>query len=162
MRVNLRKSSVFKYALSLFTGFFRGRKKRQNNRLLDQLSFGVLEPRKLLASAPLELVVNDAGDSQWLELSDQQLTLREAVFLANQESGPSEIVFADELVGTTIRLDSQLTVSTDVNITADNNIILSGENQSRVFFVEQGANFCLLYTSPSPRDRQKSRMPSSA
>ena len=23
-------------------------------------------------------------------------------------------------------------------------------------------NFCLLYTSPSPRDRQKSRMPSSA
>ena len=25
-----------------------------------------------------------------------------------------------------------------------------------------GANTCLLYTSPSPRDRQKSRMPSSA
>ena len=27
---------------------------------------------------------------------------------------------------------------------------------------EQHANDCLLYTSPSPRDRQKSRMPSSA
>ena len=25
-----------------------------------------------------------------------------------------------------------------------------------------GLNVCLLYTSPSPRDRQKSRMPSSA
>ena len=25
-----------------------------------------------------------------------------------------------------------------------------------------GSNSCLLYTSPSPRDRQKSRMPSSA
>jgi histidine ammonia-lyase len=25
-----------------------------------------------------------------------------------------------------------------------------------------GVNTCLLYTSPSPRDRQKSRMPSSA
>ena len=25
-----------------------------------------------------------------------------------------------------------------------------------------GENICLLYTSPSPRDRQKSRMPSSA
>ena len=24
------------------------------------------------------------------------------------------------------------------------------------------SNYCLLYTSPSPRDRQKSRMPSSA
>ena len=27
---------------------------------------------------------------------------------------------------------------------------------------ERYANTCLLYTSPSPRDRQKSRMPSSA
>ena len=27
---------------------------------------------------------------------------------------------------------------------------------------EESINFCLLYTSPSPRDRQKSRMPSSA
>ena len=30
------------------------------------------------------------------------------------------------------------------------------------FDVEIKANSCLLYTSPSPRDRQKSRMPSSA
>ena len=31
-------------------------------------------------------------------------------------------------------------------------------------FVQEGENvkICLLYTSPSPRDRQKSRMPSSA
>ena len=28
--------------------------------------------------------------------------------------------------------------------------------------VESGSNICLLYTSPSPRDRQKSRMPSSS
>ena len=28
--------------------------------------------------------------------------------------------------------------------------------------VEHAQNTCLLYTSPSPRDRQKSRMPSSA
>ena len=28
--------------------------------------------------------------------------------------------------------------------------------------IDSGINFCLLYTSPSPRDRQKSRMPSSA
>ena len=30
------------------------------------------------------------------------------------------------------------------------------------FLVDQSGNVCLLYTSPSPRDRQKSRMPSSA
>ena len=29
-------------------------------------------------------------------------------------------------------------------------------------FLYEGPNTCLLYTSPSPRDRQKSRMPSSA
>ena len=28
--------------------------------------------------------------------------------------------------------------------------------------IKPGAYYCLLYTSPSPRDRQKSRMPSSA
>ena len=28
--------------------------------------------------------------------------------------------------------------------------------------MDKYASFCLLYTSPSPRDRQKSRMPSSA
>ena len=28
--------------------------------------------------------------------------------------------------------------------------------------IDYWADFCLLYTSPSPRDRQKSRMPSSA
>ena len=37
---------------------------------------------------------------------------------------------------------------------------------SQIFFqtkkVVNQNNFCLLYTSPSPRDRQKTRMPSSA
>ena len=32
----------------------------------------------------------------------------------------------------------------------------------RVNFKNLSKNDCLLYTSPSPRDRQKSRMPSSA
>ena len=40
-----------------------------------------------------------------------------------------------------------------VPITTDNEIN---------FRVDRGDYYCLLYTSPSPRDRQKSRMPSSA
>ena len=32
----------------------------------------------------------------------------------------------------------------------------------RLYSCDQHAHTCLLYTSPSPRDRQKSRMPSSA
>ena len=34
-------------------------------------------------------------------------------------------------------------------------------DRGHVFYVAQSQT-CLLYTSPSPRDRQKSRMPSSA
>ena len=42
------------------------------------------------------------------------------------------------------------------------------DEQQRQFIIKDNAGFgewdwnCLLYTSPSPRDRQKSRMPSSA
>ena len=32
----------------------------------------------------------------------------------------------------------------------------------RIKFLSEMANYCLLYTSPSPRDRTRSRMPSSA
>ena len=40
----------------------------------------------------------------------------------------------------------------------------SGENKLDTFmkYFTKEHNYCLLYTSPSPRDRQKSRMPSSA
>ena len=42
-------------------------------------------------------------------------------------------------------------------------LLLEGDNQSRLATPSLGeVQFCLLYTSPSPRDRQKSRMPSSA
>ena len=34
--------------------------------------------------------------------------------------------------------------------------------KDRILKVENEIKLCLLYTSPSPRDRQKSRMPSSA
>ena len=37
-----------------------------------------------------------------------------------------------------------------------------GINPSRIFEYDQRTLFCLLYTSPSPRDRSLSRMPSSA
>ena len=37
-----------------------------------------------------------------------------------------------------------------------------GALESPVTLTERSVGACLLYTSPSPRDRQKSRMPSSA
>ena len=46
----------------------------------------------------------------------------------------------------------------------DGSIFKLEEHTSRLFYSAKrmGIEICLLYTSPSPRDRQKSRMPSSA
>ena len=46
-----------------------------------------------------------------------------------------------------------------------NNEVINTKTNSKVIFSgikTSSGNICLLYTSPSPRDRQKSRMPSSA
>ena len=39
---------------------------------------------------------------------------------------------------------------------------LSGEKKNTITSIVKKYNFCLLYTSPSPRDTMSSRMPSSA
>ena len=50
-----------------------------------------------------------------------------------------------------------------VNILADTvKVTLGPKGRNVVMDKSYGAPSCLLYTSPSPRDRQKSRMPSSA
>ena len=40
--------------------------------------------------------------------------------------------------------------------------LLINHPETEIVFINSSSNACLLYTSPSPRDRQKSRMPSSA
>ena len=50
-----------------------------------------------------------------------------------------------------------------VILMADNNLqTLLDFKFKREIIAEDGCKGCLLYTSPSPRDREKSRMPSSA
>ena len=44
----------------------------------------------------------------------------------------------------------------------DSFLLTSETSASAIIAHHQKVNTCLLYTSPSPRDRQKSRMPSSA
>ena len=52
------------------------------------------------------------------------------------------------------------------NIMDGDRVVVQADYVQRLFdnaFIPfDPANTCLLYTSPSPRDRQKSRMPSSA
>ena len=55
------------------------------------------------------------------------------------------------------------TVTVTVNRTAPSSSAQDGGSiQWNLNGVQQGALHCLLYTSPSPRDRTRSRMPSSA
>ena len=62
---------------------------------------------------------------------------------------------------TVTQQDSEL-VEVD-SFTAQSSLLDSIISQSRVARSEtERTRTCLLYTSPSPRDRQKSRMPSSA
>ena len=68
-----------------------------------------------------------------------------------------------------------LTISDEVQVILDENIIsvspksktkqsqsMWGTTRARINNMLIGVNDCLLYTSPSPRDRTRSRMPSSA
>ena len=48
------------------------------------------------------------------------------------------------------------------DVKAARNLIIKASKRFKVRVIEGGYRTCLLYTSPSPRDRQKSRMPSSA
>ena len=53
----------------------------------------------------------------------------------------------------------------NLKVSINNKEILKGVNlevRAGEVHAIMGPNGCLLYTSPSPRDRQKSRMPSSA
>ena len=51
--------------------------------------------------------------------------------------------------------------SGNTNKETGNVIARHSEDEDGLYYGKQG-DTCLLYTSPSPRDRQKSRMPSSA
>ena len=60
-------------------------------------------------------------------------------------------------------------INAQLNDGMDVHVIVIGEDNTESYSIEtellkNGINItsCLLYTSPSPRDRQKSRMPSSA
>ena len=58
-------------------------------------------------------------------------------------------------------LDVQSLTAEDVRVRLATQEAFDRLGVDRAYFLTS-INFCLLYTSPSPRDRQKSRMPSSA
>ena len=60
----------------------------------------------------------------------------------------------------TVKVQGWGTGTASLTATLDGETVFSGDVDLEEFTDNNSA--CLLYTSPSPRDRQKSRMPSSA
>ena len=59
------------------------------------------------------------------------------------------------------KLDNNLDLNIEKEFYKNQNIYIEKKISQYKKFLKSSKN-CLLYTSPSPRDRQKSRMPSSA
>ena len=93
----------------------------------------------------------NASSQTWTEF----LNSEGAVFTAN---GESQLLrsFGDASPGSESSVENWLTDLADLAV------IEASGSECGDFLQAQFCNDCLLYTSPSPRDRQKSRMPSSA
>ena len=89
-----------------------------------------------------------------IDLNDHNVYMRAALAEAQVAAAAGEVPVGAVIVaaGRIIARSHNLTeLLTDVTAHAEIQAITAASNY-----------FCLLYTSPSPRDRQKSRMPSSA
>ena len=98
--------------------------------------------------SPRPGVVRDKG-TQLQRARAGEITA-EMAFIAAREGMPAELVRDEVARGRAV-------IPVNHNHPESEPMIIG-----KAFAVKINANICLLYTSPSPRDRQKSRMPSSA
>ena len=115
---------------------FSGRKTKA--KVSKALAQQALEPRLLLdaaASSTLAEAANDVSYDNALDAAVEQL----APNSSSEKTNAVEFSDAEEVTGS------------------------ADEKFTEVYIIDESVpDICLLYTSPSPRDRQKSRMPSSA
>ena len=78
--------------------------------------------------------------------------------------GDAEQIKAESVDGTFVGPRREMISPWSTNaVEITQNMGLNGINRIEEYFTfDEEAGFCLLYTSPSPRDRSLSRMPSSA
>ena len=95
----------------------------------------------LSVAIPTNLVVDNIGDEVDGDFSADQLTLREAVQLANMQADANTITFASALTDSTITLGgTDLDISEDVTITGlgANQLTINANSASRIFDVATG------------------------
>ena len=96
---------------------------------------------------PVGLTLNSANTQGWTAVNDSTATIN--VTLPNGELAPDSMI----MVMIQLVVDEHLTMG---KLTAHAEISEDGSED------DHDSTPCLLYTSPSPRDRTRSRMPSSA
>ena len=131
----------------------------------QELDFGTLGSGELqyrpAKPAPVRVAVFDEEASRdlkeaQLELADESLQQDSSVYQWVYRPEMMYSVYELEIEGITREFDGQ---SIDIFNSSIPTITVDDES---VDIAQQLSRSCLLYTSPSPRDRQKSRMPSSA
>ncbi len=87
-----------------------------------------------------DFVVNSLADS--LLIGDGEVTLRDAIFAANQQTGADAITFADTLNGTITLGATELLITDSVTITGPGAGLLTidGDGKSRIFHIDDGDN----------------------
>ncbi len=93
------------------------------------------------------ITVTTSNDT--VDANDGETSLREALTLANGSAGADKIVFDKALAGSTIELQGELVLSSDVSINGDTNkdgdadITISGGGNSRLITVQAGVTAAL-------------------
>ena len=99
----------------------------------------------------------DGSSEDLLQIETKVNQMMSELFeLELSEITPKSNVFTD------LGLDSLDAIDLVVSFQKEFGIKPSNDELQKIRTMEDVYTFCLLYTSPSPRDRQKSRMPSSA
>ena len=103
-----------------------------------------------------DVTIIDKNGEEFTDLDMSYLNVSRVYVTARLWKVQSDVKISAEYTGTPANGYQVESISTTPNV-----ISVAGSEEALNSLKDQN-NTCLLYTSPSPRDRQKSRMPSSA
>ena len=105
------------------------------------------------------------GEITWFYCTENSTVVDRCVTYNYQESSSERPIWTTGSLDRTTWQDSSVfgkPHATDYDVSSNASYDVVGNTEGCTIYYEHETGTCLLYTSPSPRDRQKSRMPSSA
>ena len=115
---------------------------------------------------PLMIKAAAGGGGKGMRIVHDESELQESIKLARQEAMNA---FGDDRIFIERYIERSRHIEVQIIADKHNTVLHLGEREcsiqrrhQKIIEESPSSRICLLYTSPSPRDRQKSRMPSSA